>query len=39
VFALDASAPSCGQFRAEVCAYPWHELLSQPLEMGLMRRL
>lgn len=39
VFALDASAPSCGQFRAEVCAYPWHELLAQPLEMGLMRRL
>jgi glycogen phosphorylase len=39
VFALDAQAPSCGQFRAEICAYPWHELLAQPLELGLMRRL
>ncbi len=39
VFALDASAPTCGQFRGEIRVYPWHELLSHPLELGLLRRL
>jgi starch phosphorylase len=39
VFVLDASAPTCGQFRGEIRVYPWHELLSHPLELGLLRRL
>lgn len=39
VFALDAPAPCCGQFGAQIRVYPWHELLSHPLEMGLLRRL
>ncbi len=39
VFALDATAPACGQFCAEIRVYPWHELLSHPLELGLLRRL
>jgi starch phosphorylase len=39
VFALDAPPPACGQFRAEIRIYPWHELLSEPYELGLMRRL
>jgi starch phosphorylase len=39
VFALDAFAPSCGQFSVAIRAYPWHELLAQPYELGLMRRL
>ncbi len=39
VFALDSEPPECGQFRTEVRIYPWHELLSHPYELGLMKWL
>ncbi len=39
VFALDVEPPACGQFRTEVRVYPWHELLSHPYELGLMKWL
>ena len=29
----------CGQFATEVRIYPWHELLSHPYELGLMKWL
>ncbi len=39
VFALDIEPPECGQFRTEVRIYPWHELLTHPFELGLMKWL
>jgi glycogen phosphorylase len=39
VFALDVEPPECGQFQTELRIYPWHELLSHPYELGLMKRL
>jgi glycogen phosphorylase len=39
VFALDALPPECGQFATEVRIYPWHDLLSHPYELGLMKWL
>jgi starch phosphorylase len=39
VFALDIEPPECGQFSTEVRIYPWHELLSHPYELGLMKWL
>lgn len=39
VFALDVEPQECGQFRTEVRVYPWHELLSHPYELGLMKWL
>jgi starch phosphorylase len=39
VFALDVDPQECGQFRTEVRIYPWHELLSHPYELGLMKWL
>jgi starch phosphorylase len=39
VFALDVEPQECGQFRTEVRIYPWHELLSHPYEVGLMKWL
>ena len=39
VFALDVEPPECGQFQTEIRVYPWHELLSQPYELGLMKWL
>jgi starch phosphorylase len=39
VFALDIEPPGCGQFRTEIRIYPWHELLSHPYELGLMKWL
>jgi starch phosphorylase len=39
IFALDVEPPECGQFRTEVRIYPWHELLSHPHELGLMKWL
>jgi len=39
IFALDVEPPDCGQFRTEVRLYPWHELLSHPHELGLMKWL
>jgi starch phosphorylase len=39
VFALDAAPKECGQFATEVRIYPWHDLLSHPYELGLMKWL
>jgi glycogen phosphorylase len=39
VFALDVEPPDCGQFRTEVRIFPWHELLTHPHELGLMKWL
>jgi glycogen phosphorylase len=39
MFALDVEPPECGQFRTEVRIYPWHELLTHPHELGLMKWL
>jgi glycogen phosphorylase len=39
VFALDVDPQECGQFATEVRIYPYHELLSHPYELGLMKWL
>ena len=39
VFALDTVPKECGQFATAVRIYPWHELLSHPHELGLMKWL
>jgi starch phosphorylase len=39
VYALDAPPPNCGQFSYEIRIYPWHDVLSHPLELGLLKRL
>jgi starch phosphorylase len=39
VFKLDVEPKECGQFATEVRIYPWHELLSHPHELGLMKWL
>jgi starch phosphorylase len=39
VFALDAQPTEGGQFATELRVYPWHELLTHPFEVGLMKRL
>ncbi|HET9390833.1 MAG TPA: alpha-glucan family phosphorylase [Steroidobacteraceae bacterium] len=39
VFVLDVEPKQCGQFATEVRIYPWHELLSHPNELGLMKWL
>jgi starch phosphorylase len=39
VFALDVEPQECGQFATEVRIYPWHELLTHPYELGLMKWL
>jgi starch phosphorylase len=39
VFALDAQPVECGQFETQIRIYPWHELLSHPFEVGLMKEL
>jgi starch phosphorylase len=39
VFELSAPPPACGQFALELRMYPWHELLTHPLELGLLKRL
>jgi starch phosphorylase len=39
IFAMDVEPPECGQFQTELRIYPWHELLSHPYELGLMKRL
>jgi starch phosphorylase len=38
-FTLDAELRDCGQFAIEVRIYPWHELLTHPFELGLMKWL
>ncbi|MGC4028900.1 MAG: alpha-glucan family phosphorylase [Steroidobacteraceae bacterium] len=37
LYEVAATAPVAGQYELEVRVYPWHELLSHPLEMGLMK--
>ena len=39
VFDLDTGPKGCGQFSTEVRIYPWHEPLSHPYELGLMKWL
>jgi starch phosphorylase len=39
VFEVAAVPPGTGQYQLEVRVYPWHPLLSHPLEMGLMKSL
>jgi hypothetical protein len=38
-FAVAAPPPGTGQYQLQVRVYPWHPLLSYPLEMGLMKTL
>ncbi len=38
-YVLSAVPPGAGQYQAEVRLYPWHELLTHPLEMGLVKTL
>lgn len=37
LYTVSAVPPSTGQYQLEVRVYPWHELLSHPLEVGLMK--
>ncbi len=39
IFELSAAPHDSGQFSYEIRIYPWHELLTQPLELGLLKRL
>jgi starch phosphorylase len=39
LYEIAAVPPATGQYRLEVRVYPWHELLSHPLEMGLLKTL
>ncbi len=39
VFEMSAVAPGAGQYLPELRVYPFHELLTHPLEMGLMKRI
>ncbi len=39
VFALDAAPAASGQFATEIRIHPFHELLSHPHELGLMKWL
>jgi starch phosphorylase len=39
VYELDALPPNCGQFAYEIRIYPWHDMLSHPLELGLLKHL
>ncbi len=39
LFAIECEAPWCGRIGAQVRAVPYHELLSHPYELGLMRWL
>jgi glycogen phosphorylase len=39
LFELTAAPQDSGQYAYEIRIYPWHELLIQPLELGLLKRL
>jgi starch phosphorylase len=39
LFEMSAVAPSAGQYLPELRVYPWNEMLTHPLEMGLMKRV
>jgi glycogen phosphorylase len=36
LFALELTPELCGKVEYQIRAFPWHELLTHPLEMGLM---
>ena len=36
VFALELAPELCGRLEYQIRVFPWHELLTHPLEMGLM---
>jgi starch phosphorylase len=38
-FSLDLSPDLCGRLDYKIRVYPFHELLTHPLEMGLMQWL
>ena len=38
-YTVAAAPPGMGQYQLEVRVYPWHPLLTHPLEMGLMKSL
>jgi starch phosphorylase len=38
-YRVAARPPAMGQYQLEVRIYPWHPLLTHPLEMGLMKTL
>jgi len=38
-YEVAAVPPGMGQYQLEVRVYPWHPLLTHPLEMGLMKTL
>ena len=39
VYQLSAVPQDSGQYAYEIRIYPWHELLAQPFELGLLKRL
>jgi glycogen phosphorylase len=39
VYEVAAVPPGMGQYQLQVRVYPWHPLLTHPLEMGLMKSL
>jgi starch phosphorylase len=39
VYEVAATPPGTGQYQLQVRVYPWHPLLTHPLEMGLMKSL
>jgi len=38
-YQVAAAPPGMGQYQLQVRVYPWHPLLTHPLEMGLMKTL
>src|SRR5262249_11191430 len=38
-YELDATPQDCGQSAFQIRIYPVHELLTQPFELGLLKRL
>ena len=38
-FVLQITPEMCGKLEYRIRAYPWHELLTHPFEMGMMRWL
>lgn len=39
VYELESSPQDSGQYAIEIRIYPWHPLLTQPFELGLLKRL
>ena len=39
VFALEMQPEKCGKLEYRIRAYPYHEMLTHPFEMGMMRWL